>query len=290
MLSSKVKDKGSSPFPPVTFIYIYMRINLNFGYDKLHLKEIVILIPKYHNNMVSFLTPILGLYGINVKEFINEFELKTKFVTFDVVIPTSVKISKIKTFEIILKTPYIIPLLSNLEEFSINKPNINILSIYKISLLKSLLSTSFLTNYHKSIYISIRKYISLVVKGIFEIRVLPSALNFSESFGSKKIVLSSLKNTIGSFLNLKTLLTNRFGVFVIFNNPSAKSVSYLKKNLSVYGISCNKIKSKFLSSLCGNAYFKGNIFLISSSFLSFFSIFFKEIYSKTFYSNFFPIY
>ena len=57
-----------------------MRINLNFHYDKLHLKEIIILIPKYHTNMVSFLTPILGLYGINVKEFINDFDIKTKFI------------------------------------------------------------------------------------------------------------------------------------------------------------------------------------------------------------------
>jgi hypothetical protein len=267
-----------------------MRINLNFGYDKLHLKEIVILIPKYHNNMVSFLTPILGLYGINVKEFINEFELKTKFITFDVVIPTSVKISKIKTFEITLKTPYIIPLLSNLEDFSINKPNITILSIYKISLLKSLLSNNFLTSYHRNIYISIRKYISLVVKGIFEIRALPAVLDLPESFGAKKMALPFLKNSMCSFLNLKSLLTNHFGVFVIFNNASAKSISYLKKNLSIYGISFNKIKSKFISSLSNNAYFKGNVFLISSPFLNFFSVFYKEIYLKTFYSNFFPIY
>jgi hypothetical protein len=267
-----------------------MRINLNFGYDKLHLKEIVILIPKYHNNMVSFLTPILGLYGINVKEFINEFELKTKFIAFDVVIPTSVKISKIKTFEITLKTPYIIPLLSNLEDFSINKPDITILSIYKVSLIKSLLSNNFLTNYHKNIYISIRKYISLVVKGIFEIRALPSVLDFSDSSSTKKMDLPFLKNGMGSFLNLKKLMSDNFGVFIIFNNASAKSISNLKKSLSIYGISFNKIKSRFVSSLCNNAYFKGNIFLISSPFLNSFSVFYKEIYLKTFYSNFFPIY
>lgn len=53
--------------------------------------------------MVSFLTPVLGLYGINVKEFINDFEAKTKFINFDIVIPTTVRISKIKTFEILLK-------------------------------------------------------------------------------------------------------------------------------------------------------------------------------------------
>src|SRR3989338_6154354 len=68
MLSSKVKDKGSNPFPPEffrylnNFFYINMRINLNFRYDKLYLKEITILIPKYHTNMVSFLTPILEIF------------------------------------------------------------------------------------------------------------------------------------------------------------------------------------------------------------------------------------
>ena len=95
-----------------------MKINLNFEYDKLHLKEITILIPKYHPNLVSFLTPVLGLYGINVKEFINDFEEKTKFINFDVIVPTRVAISKIKTYKIFVKTPYLAPILSNVEGFS----------------------------------------------------------------------------------------------------------------------------------------------------------------------------
>jgi hypothetical protein len=267
-----------------------MRINLNFGYDKLHLKEIIILIPKYHTNMVSFLTPILGLYGINVKEFINEFEIKTKFITFDVIIPTSVKISKIKTFEINLKTPYIIPLLSNLEDFSINKPDINILSIYKLSLLKSLVGHNFLYSYHKNVYVSVRKYISLIVKGNLDIRVPRVIFNFSSMYDSKKIELDFLKKKFVSFIGLKKLTINNFGVFLAFNNSSAYLINLLKKTLSVCGVSLDKVKSKFISALCTKTYFRGNVFLISSQYLNFYSVFLKELYSKNFSSNFFPIY
>lgn len=267
-----------------------MRINLNFGYDKLHLKEIVILIPKYHTNMVSFLTPILGLYGINVKEFINEFEIKTKFIAFDVVIPTSVKISKIKTFEISLKTPYVIPILSNLEDFSVNKPNINILSIYKVSLIKSLSGNSFLFNYQKNIYTSIRKYISLIVKGASDIKIPRSIFNLSSTYGSKKLNFEFFKKTLVGFAQLKKLMSGNFGVFFIFNNSSAYTINSLKKILSIYKMSIDKVKSKFISAVCGKSYFRGNIFFISSENFKAYSIFHKELYSKTFSSNFFPIY
>jgi hypothetical protein len=263
-----------------------MKVNLNFGYDKLHLKQIVILIPKYHTNMVSFLTPILGLYGINVKDFINEFESKTKFINFDVIIPVSVRVSKIKTFEINLKTPYIVPLISNLEGFSITKPSINILSIYKLSLLKSLLQNNFLFNYHKNIYISIRKYVSLIVKGEFDIKVPPRFLIKGKSLNN----LMFLKNNLFSILRLKKLSYNLFGVFMVFNNASSYLLNYLKKTLSTYKITIDKVSSKFSSNLCNKIFFSGNVFFISSKSLSSYSIIHREIYSKIFYSNFFPIY
>lgn len=267
-----------------------MRININLGYDKLHLKEIVILIPKYHTNMVSFLTPILGLYGINVKEFINEFELKTKFIGFDAIIPTSVKISKIKTFEISLKTPYIIPLLSSSEDFSINRPNVNILSIYKISLIKSVFSSNFLQTYHKSIYVSIRKYISLVVKGFFDVKVSARDLDLS-NLSKSKFFLGFFKNSILKIISLKKLLCNSFGVFMVFNNASAHSINNLKKQLSVYGMFLDKIQPKLVYNLFGSSsYLQGSIFSISSPYFNSFSVFYKEVYTKTFHSNFFPIY
>merc|ERR1711879_872844 len=156
-------------------IYIYMRINLNFRYDKLHLKEIVILIPKYHTNMVSFLTPILGLYGINVKEFINDFD--------------------IKTFEIVLKTPYIVSILSNLPNFSVTKPNIDLLSIYKVSLLKSVFYSNFLSVFHKRIYLSLRKYLSLIIKVNFHLDVIQAIIkNSFLNLNSLVLLKSSLQN------------------------------------------------------------------------------------------------
>merc|ERR1711879_539085 len=176
-------------------IYIYMRINLNFRYDKLHLKEIVILIPKYHTNMVSFLTPILGLYGINVKEFINDFDIKTKFINFDVIVPVLVKISKIKTFEIVLKTPYIVSILSNLPNFSVTKPNIDLLSIYKVSLLKSVFYSNFLSVFHKRIYLSLRKYLSLIIKVNFHLDVIQAIIkNSFLNLNSLVLLKSSLQN------------------------------------------------------------------------------------------------
>ena len=175
-----------------------MRINLNFRYDKLHLKEIVILIPKYHTNMVSFLTPILGLYGINVKEFINDFDIKTRFINFDVIVPVLVKISKIKTFEIVLKTPYVVSILSNLPSFSVTKPNIELLSIYKLSLLKSIFYSTFVYSFHKRIYLSLRKYLSLVIKVNFHLSV------------NQAFIKNGFLNLKGLFLLKSSLQNNVF--------------------------------------------------------------------------------
>lgn len=289
MLSSKVKDKGSSPFPPVLFNYLskYMRINLNFHYDKLHLKEIIILIPKYHTNMVSFLTPILGLYGINVKEFINDFEIKTRFINFDVIVPTLVKISKIKTFEIILKTPYVVSILSNLNNFSVTRPNIDLLSVYKISLLKSVFHSNFLGVFHRRIYLSLRKYLSLVIKVNFHLSVSSTLIKKSLSNLNNLLLL---KFNIQNNILFARLLNNRYGLFVSFNNSSASNLNYLKTVLAIQNISIFKAKPSILSSLTGNKYFFGNIYFIGSTSLKYFIGFLKEVSLKPFGSSFFPIF
>lgn len=264
-----------------------MRINLNFRYDKLHLKEIVILIPKYHTNMVSFLTPILGLYGINVKEFINDFDIKTKFINFDVIVPVLVKISKIKTFEIVLKTPYIVSILSNLPNFSVTKPNIDLLSIYKVSLLKSVFYSNFLSVFHKRIYLSLRKYLSLIIKVNFHLDVIQAIIkNSFLNLNSLVLLKSSLQNN--AFLC--KLLWNKYGVFVSFNNSSASNISYLKIALAVQRISIFKNKPNLLSSLTGSNYFSGNMYFLGSSKLSYFLSFLKEISLKMPDSNFFPVF
>lgn len=264
-----------------------MRINLNFQYDKLHLKEIIILIPKYHTNMVSFLTPILGLYGINVKEFINDFDIKTKFINFDVIIPTLVRISKIKTFEIILKTPYVVSILSNLPNFSITRPGIDLLSVYKVSLLKSIFYSNFLKNFHRRIYLSLRKYLSLVVKVNFHLTV--SGANV-KSLSLNQPSLIFFKNVLRNVILFKKLLFNKYGVFVNFNANSAVKINYLKTALAIYNISIFKIKSSMLSSLIGGGYFRGNVFFIGSNKFVHSLGFLKEIILKSIGSDFFPIY
>jgi len=264
-----------------------MRINLNFHYDKLHLKEIVILIPKYHTNMVSFLTPILGLYGINVKEFINDFDIKTKFINFDVTIPTLVRISKIKTFEIILKTPYVISILSNLPNFSVTKPNIDLLSIYKVSLLKSIFYSNILHAFHKRIYLSLRKYLSRVIKINFQLST--SSISIKKEFSNLQN-LFLLKPAIQNNNLINKLLFNKYGFFINFNNSSTPRLNYLKVALAIQNISIFKIKSKLLSSLVGNKYFQGSVYFIGSSNLGNFIGLLKEVSLKSFGSNFFPTY
>jgi hypothetical protein len=264
-----------------------MRINFNFQYDKLHLKEITILIPKYHANMVSFLTPILGLYGINVKEFINDFDIKTKFISFDVVIPVTVKISKIKTFEIALKTPYVTSLLSNLPGFSLNKPNLDLLSIYKISLVKSLFNMHLTHTFHKRTYLALRKYLSLIIRVNFQLTVVKPVINFTAHNYNR---LRFLKNSTHLCFGVKNLIKNKFGFFVLFNNSSASLVNYLRLALETQNISVAKIKPKLLTSLVGQKYFYGNAFYISSANLNSCFSLFKDVSLKNFYSNFFPCY
>jgi hypothetical protein len=237
--------------------------------------------------MVSFLTPILGLYGINVKEFINDFDIKTRFINFDVIVPVLVKISKIKTFEIVLKTPYVISILSNLPNFSVTKPNVDLLSIYKVSLLKSVFFSNFLYTFHKRIYLSLRKYLSLVIKVNFH-------LNISQAFIKKSFLnlnsLFLLKSSLQNSIFLYKLLQNTYGVFVNFNNSSASNINYLKVALAVQNISIFKTKSSLLSSLMGNKYFSGNIYFIGSPQLNYFASFLREILLRSPDSSLFPVF
>jgi hypothetical protein len=257
-----------------------MRVNLGFEYDKLHLKEITILIPKYHHNLVSFLTPVLGLYGVNVKEFITEFESKTKFINFDIIIPVRVKISKIKTFQILIKTPYVTSILENLT----SKSGLNALTIYKLTLVKSVFLNHML-GYQKLIYSSIRKYLSKIVKVPLLNTGEVKLISIDNSSG-----LFCIKSALNSLKLFKNLIAGYFGVFVIFNNENGRYINYLKSALSFYCISINKVKSKMLSSLVGDSYFYNNVYYISSLQLAKSFSFLQQVLAKSFVSNLFPIY
>lgn len=265
-----------------------MKINLNFEYDKLHLKEVTILIPKYHPNMVSFLTPILGLYGINVKEFITDFEQKTKFISYDVIIPIRVKISKIKTFEILVKTPYVISILSQISSFSLTKPDINILTFYKLCLIKSIFSLSNqLLTLQNMIYISIRKYISLLTKVFSSISVKKPLLTFVSSLDP---VLLQIKKNFNFVLLFKLLVYGKYGVFVSFNNMNNSHINYLSKSLSIFNIGLVKFRSKLLNMLLFGNYFNGLTYYLYSYKLSYIYNFYKQFSTSTFFGGMFPIY
>ncbi len=238
-----------------------MKTNLNFDFDKLHLKEVIVLVPKYHTNMVSFLTPVLGLYGINVKEFITDFEAKTRFINFDVIVPVRVKITKIKTFEIFVKTPYVTSILSNLEGFSLTKPNLNALILYKLSLIKSIFSTSRLTGFHKMIYVSLRKYVARILKTASLVSVIRPTLSSVRSKDFKYI--STLKRNFLSLVSLKKLICQKYGFFAMFSNQNGNSLNYLVNQLSLYNVSIAKINSKLLTIL-SDIPFSSNTFYIAS--------------------------
>ena len=61
---------------------------INNTIDKSRIKQVLILIPLHRENLTSYLSPVLGQYGIRnsdfVKEFIKEFNFLTnsKFVSF----------------------------------------------------------------------------------------------------------------------------------------------------------------------------------------------------------------
>jgi hypothetical protein len=204
----------------------------NFDYDKLFLKQITILIPKYHSNMVSFLTPILGLYGINVKEFINEFEAKSRFVNFDVTIPVTVKITKIKTFSIALRTPYVSSIINNL---NISYKSLNILTFYKIITLKSLQGNIFLSSYLKTNYTNLRIYLSRIGNLSEDLIIKKS---FLKNFNPYILLKSSLKKSLDStfFINKFFSLTNTYGLFVSFYNYNSNIIDEVKLFSSILNV------------------------------------------------------
>lgn len=226
-----------------------MNYNLNFDYNKLYLKDLLILIPKKHNNLVSFLTPILGLYGINVREFINEFESRTSFIDLDIIIPVKLEVSKIKTYNILFKTPYISNIVSNFEY----KFHVDILTIYKFVLLKSIYNSKTIQlNLYLNIYCLLRNY-------FFKRNVVELPSNITNN-ANLNLIFSIIKKNIIISKTLKKLIYNKYGFFIRFNNPSNKKLNKLEQLFNLYGIQLFKLPSKLVSPflkfcLNGNLFF-----------------------------------
>lgn len=242
-----------------------MKLNLNFEYDKLHLKEVVILIPKYHPNMVSFLTPVLGLYGINVKEFINEFNTKTRFVKFDIIVPVRVRISKIKTFEIFIRTPYVSSIVSNLPSFVSSNSRLNLLSIYKISLIKSVFNNFFMAPFQEKTYRSLRQYLSVISSSNSSIRLKASTASEGSLFLS---YLFNFKLWSKIFNVLDVIKALPYGVFLTFNSFNSNRINYLVNSLGLVGLHIKKVPSALFSVFLHHYRLYGNVYYIGSEHFS----------------------
>jgi len=209
-----------------------------FDYDKLHLKEITVLVPRGAENLISALTPVLGLYGINVKDFLIDFELKTQFAADlpDLLIPVRVKISKIKTFETTIKTPYLATIIPT---------ELTILEVYKLFLIKSVLVKN-----KYVFYITFRRYLNQV-----------AAIMFSENAGENRLNIVKSKYLSNRFDSLR-LLSNRvrnlnYGVFFNWNNSNTFYVNTFRYQLQVRDLSffkLNKFFKQLVPSVVGNAY------------------------------------
>jgi ribosomal protein L11 len=280
LLKEKLKKKRG---------FSFMKVGLHFEYDKLHLKEVVILMPKKHPNVVSFLTPLLSLYGINVKDFINTFEELTRFIGFDIVVPVKVKITKIKTFKMSLRTPYVISILSQVVDLTATDLTVNVLDVYKLCLLKSVFTVSSTFNhffYRPSlrVYLWLRKYLSITIASDLLSKV-------NETINLRGLYyLPVLRKSLISLSNFGVLVSNQFGVFTIFNNLSGPMSVELKITLDlVVNMYFSRVNPNFLAMLTGMP-FSGHVYYFSAPYLSCCSDFLADFSSRLSFGSLFALY
>lgn len=261
-----------------------MRKLINFQYDRLYLKELLILAPRYHSNLLSFLTPILGFYGVNVREFITQLDNVWKFIDYDVIIPISVVLSKIKTYEISLKTPTIMNILSNTTMVSENQIEVDILSIYKLALLKTIKNNYFYSKFLRINYKMIRSYLKSVNKQLYLVEKVAfyqqsnlfNKFNyFLEGLYKNKVILDfyiGIKKRLLFYKYFSVISENRFGFFYMYSGISNKSFSKIRMLSWKYNMDFLKIKSSVINSLSKFKWSRGIILYgFSKSFASLYS-------------------
>ena len=226
-----------------------MRFLYSFEYDKLKLKEVVLLVPKNHPSLVSMLTPALALYGIATKDFLVEFEKVTSHLEYDLVVPLNLTITKIKTFQLTLKTVSLNNLLHVYNLSNKQKFILNALFVYKLLLLKSIYFNRFLKP-STTLYKNLKNYLELAIS--------PRQNN---------------KRVIGNvILDQPNINKAPFGVFFSFFIANANYLTYLKTSASLFDVSLTKVCNSFFL----NSILKGNNFLLSS---------FKLVNLLTFFQN-----
>lgn len=194
--------------------------------------------PKHHTNVNSFLTPILGLYGINVKDFVAEFENKTKFIINDIIIPLRIRISKIKTYEMYVQTPYV----GNMANIC---GEIDLLSVYKLSLIKNIRMFDLGTGDLKKTYTNVRKYLPLFSKELNKpVENLLVPKNFPVF----------LKKNLSGLPLMRNIHENKYGAFVSFVNATSFKLDRAQKQLKSLGISFRKLNTSKNFNIC-NVYY-----------------------------------
>jgi hypothetical protein len=197
-----------------------------YDYNKLILKNIIVLIPKFKENMLSFLAPIIGIYGIKINLFIEEFEKKTNFFDIDIIIPVKVIIYKINTFDIIIELPYLNFFLNELYN------NVNILYLFKLSFLKSNLNLNIIQNNYKMIR-SYIKSLQLLKNNFMFCKYNFYILNNIENF-------KFFKNLIINYNYINLLLKYNYGYYCCINNFNYYKFIQYNKDFKFI-----KIKKKF---------------------------------------------
>ena len=215
-----------------------MQFLYSFEYDKLKLKEVVLLVPKNHPSLVSLLTPALALYGIATKDFLAEFEKITSHLEYDLVVPLNLTITKIKTFQLTLKTVSLnnilhIYNLSNKQKFILNA-----LFVYKLLLLKSTYFNKFLKP-SAILYKNLKNYLELT----------------SSTVQNNKRVADTI------IIRQPNIHKAPFGVFFSFFVANSNYSTFLKTSASLFNVSLTKVSNSFFQ----NSTLKGNNFLLASS-------------------------
>ena len=204
-----------------------MRFLYNFEYDKLKLKEVVLLVPKNHPSLVSLLTPALALYGIATKDFLAEFEKITTHLEYDLVVPLNLTITKIKTFQLTLKAVSLNSILHTYNLSNKQKFSLDVLFTYKLLLLKSIYFNTFLKP-SCTLYKNLKNYLTLFV---------------SSALANKQI--TNTNNVIFQ----PNISIAPFGVLFNFFTVNCNYLNYLKASASLFNVNLTKIQQFFFYKL-----------------------------------------
>lgn len=122
--------------------------------DKEILRKIRVLVPARGADLKPPLGPTLGQFGINIKDFCDKFNLRTKNYGEDVILNTHITLFINKSYSFETTSPSVSFLVNEddvLEDASLSSKYVLLSTIYKISKLKSKDSAVDLESFSKSV-------------------------------------------------------------------------------------------------------------------------------------------